>query len=432
MVSKNYWLFLLFNFFEQMIENMETSVEKQMDTSDIISDRLMSLSDSQTFVMAQKSRDMRAKGIDVITLSIGEPDFDTPEHIKDAARKAIAEKEYTAYPPVSGYADLKQAISEKFKKDNNLDYSPEQIVVSNGAKHSIANTVLSIINHGDEVIVPVPFWVSYREIVKLAGGKNVIIKATLENDFKITPEQLENAITHRTKLFFFNSPSNPTGSVYTREEIKALAEVLAKHPRIFVISDEIYEHINFIGKHESFAQFPEIKDRVITVNGVSKAYAMTGWRVGYIGAPAVIAKAITKIQGQMTSGVCGIAQRAALAALTSPKSMPSIEKMRDKFKSRRDLVLDLMAEIPGLKNNTPKGAFYVFPDISSFFGKAYGKYKIEDANSLCDYLLEEGHVALVSGTAFGSPDNFRFSYAASEAELEEALKRIKATLSKLS
>ncbi len=394
-----------------------------------ISSRVASLAVSQTLEMSQKSRDLQAQGIDVINLSVGEPDFNTPDYIKEAAIKAINEN-YSHYTPVPGYPALLEAISNKLKRENNLEYSKDQIVVSNGAKHSLANIILSLVNKDDEVIIPAPYWVSYVELVKLAEGKNVIVDTTLDNDFKITPEQLKSAITPKTKVLFLCSPSNPTGSLYSKDELKAIAEVIdsADHD-IYIISDEIYEHINFVGAHESIAQFDFIRDKVIIVNGVSKGYAMTGWRIGFIAAPKWIAKACNKIQGQMTSGASSISQMASIAAFNTQSD--SIEKMVDAFKRRRDLVIELMKDIEGLKNNVPQGAFYLFPEAKSYFGKSDGKRTINNANELCIYILEEAHVATVSGDAFGSPDYIRFSYATSDEQLKEALTRMKNALDKL-
>ena len=393
-----------------------------------LSDRINNLAESQTLAMAKKSRELQAKGKDIISLSIGEPDFNTPDFIKEAAKKAI-DNNITRYTPVPGILDVRKAISEKFKRDNGLNYTPEQIVVSTGAKQSIANVILSMINPGEEVIVPIPYWVSYIETIKLAEGIPVTIPTSVESNFKITPEQLKKAITPKTKMMVFSTPCNPSGSVYTKEELKALAEVIIQHPDLYVISDEIYEYINFIGKHESFAQFDFIYDRVITVNGVSKGYAMTGWRIGYIGAPKWIADACEKMQGQFTSGTCSIAQMAAMEGI---KADPSVTfEMRDAFKKRRDLVLGLLKEIPGMKTNVPDGAFYIFPDISYYFGKSFGNYKINNSNDLSMYLLEEGNVALVSGDAFGDNNCIRFSYATSEDKLIESVKRVKEALAKL-
>jgi len=394
-----------------------------------VSQRVASLAVSQTLAMSQKSRDLKAKGFDVINLSVGEPDFNTPQHIKDAAIKAINEN-YSHYAPVPGYPELLQAISDKLKRENNLHYDKDQIIVSNGAKHSLANIILSIVNKDDEVIVPAPYWVSYVELVKLAEGKNVIIEAGIENNFKITAEQLKQAITPKTKALFLCSPSNPSGSLYSRDELKAIAKVIdAAEQDIYIISDEIYEHINFVGKHESIAQFDSIRDKVIIVNGVSKGYAMTGWRIGYIAAPKWIAKACNKVQGQMTSGASSISQMASIAALTSDSSC--ITEMVDAFRRRRDLVVELMKDIKGLKNNVPQGAFYLFPEASYYFGKTDGERTIENAMDLCMYILEKGHVATVPGDAFGSPNYIRFSYATSDDQLREALKRMKKVLDEL-
>ncbi|MFM6935669.1 MAG: pyridoxal phosphate-dependent aminotransferase [Flavobacteriales bacterium] len=394
-----------------------------------LSDRLLAMEESATIAMSRKSRELKAQGLDVISLSLGEPDFHTPQFIKDAAVEAM-EQNYTMYTPVPGYDHLRESISEKFRRDNHLNYAKDQIVVSTGAKQSIANVVLSLINPGDEVIIPAPYWVSYLEIVKVAEGIPVVIHAGIEKDFKITGADLEAAITPKTKLFMFSTPCNPTGSVYTKEELQDIANVLKKYPHIVAMSDEIYEHINFIGKHESLAQFPEVYNQVVTVNGVSKAWAMTGWRLGYIGAPKEIAAACDKVQGQFTSATCSIAQRAAIAAM---KADPAVLKdMIQAFKSRRELVLKGLAEIPGLIANQPGGAFYVFPDCSSFFGKKYGDKTIQNADELCMYLLEEGLVALVGGESFGAPNCFRISYAASEETLTKALSRIKEALAKLS
>jgi len=393
-----------------------------------LSDRIKSLSVSQTLAMAQKSRDMQEKGIDVINLSIGEPDFNTPDDIKEAAKKAIDDN-YSHYPPVPGYADLRKAISDKFKRENNLDYSPTQIIVSAGGKHSIINVILSLVNPGDEVIIIAPYWVSYYDQIILAEGKPVVLETSIENDFKLTARELEDGITERTRLIIFNSPSNPTGMVYTPREMEQLARVVEKHEGLFVISDEIYEHITFSGKHESMASFDFIYDRVITVNGVSKGYAMTGWRIGYIGAPLWLAKAVNKLQGQFTSGVSSIAQRAALAAINSTGE--SCRKMRDAFLRRRDLICGLLKEIDGLKIRVPQGAFYVFPDVSSFFGKSDGETTISDSTDLAIYILEKAHVAEVGGAGFGSPNCLRLSYAASDQDLREACSRIKIALGEL-
>jgi aspartate aminotransferase len=393
-----------------------------------LSDRINHLSESQTLAMAKKCREMIARGIDVISLSIGEPDFDTPDFVKQAAKEAI-DKNYTHYTPVPGFIELRRAIVEKLKRDNGLDYKPENIVVSTGAKQSIANAVLCLVNPGDEVIVPVPYWVSYREIIKMADGIPVYIPSTVESDFKLDPKDLEKAINSKTKLLIFSTPCNPTGTVYTKDELKRIADIIAKHPHVYVISDEIYEHINFIGGHESIAQFDFIRDRVVTVNGVSKGYAMTGWRIGYIAAEKEIADACEKMQGQFTSGTSSISQKAAEAAIAADPA--TIMPMKKAFEKRRDLLLELLREIPGMKINVPAGAFYVFPDISEFFGKTCGKYTIKNSEDLCMYLLNEAHVALVSGEAFGDDNCVRFSYATSEDILKEAVKRIKVALAEL-
>ncbi len=387
-----------------------------------LSDRLNLLAESETLAMANKSRELKALGHDVISLSLGEPDFYTPDSIKEAAKKAIDEN-YTYYTPVSGYMDLRQAICEKFKRENNLVYEPAQIVVSNGAKQSIANTVLSLVNPGDEIIIPVPYWVSYKEIIKLAEAKPVYIAASIENDFKVTPQQIEAAITPRTKLIMFSTPCNPTGSAYTKDELYAIAEMLKKYPHIFIMSDEVYEHINFVGKHETIAQFDFIKDRVVVVNGVSKGYAMTGWRIGYMAAHKDIAKACDKLQGQVTSAPSSIAQRAALSALQCDKS--EINAMLETFRKRRDLVLKLLKDVPGIKTNVPQGAFYVFFDVSSYFGKSDGNITVHNDNDLCMYILNKVYVAMVPGSAFGDSNCIRFSYATSEDLLIEAVSRIK-------
>lgn len=393
-----------------------------------LSDRVKSLSVSQTLAMAQKSRELKAKGIDIINLSLGEPDFFTPDDIKEAAKKAIDDN-FTTYPPVPGYNDLREAISKKFLEENGLSYSPEQIIVSAGGKHSLINVILSIVNPGDEVILLAPYWVSYYDQVIIAQGKPVVIEASLENDFKIKPEQLEKVITPKTRLIIFNSPSNPTGMVYTRDEMEAIAKIIQKHEGLFIISDEIYEHIKFSGEHVSMASFGYIYDRVITVNGVSKAYAMTGWRIGYIGAPLWIAKACNKLQGQFTSGVCSIAQRAALAALES-KGMDR-ENMRKAFLRRRDLICGLLSEIKGLKVKVPQGAFYVMPDITYYIGRSDGNVTIKDSDELALYLLDKAQVAVVGGIAFGAPGCIRISYAASDDNIRQAAERIKTALSYL-
>ena len=394
-----------------------------------VSARLAALSPSETLAMSQKSSELAAQGIDVINLSVGEPDFNTPAHIKEAAKKAI-DNNFSFYSPVPGYLPLRNAIVNKLKKENNLEYKADQIVCSNGAKQSVCNVLMCIIGKGDEVIVPAPYWVSYVEMVKLAEGTNVIVNAGIEQDFKMTSAQLEAAITPKTKALILCSPSNPTGSVYTKEELKGLADVLAKYPNITIISDEIYEHINYIGKHESIAQFDSIKDRVVIVNGVSKAYAMTGWRLGWIAAPQWIAAACNKLQGQYTSGPCSIAQKAAEAAYLGDFS-PVIE-MQKAFERRRDLVVNLAKEVPGFKVQVPKGAFYVFPECSSHLGKTTPKgATIKTAADLAMYLLEEGHVACVGGDAFGAPNCIRMSYATSDEKLIEAFARIKKALANL-
>lgn len=393
-----------------------------------LSNRILSMEESATLAMSRVSRELKAAGKDIISLSLGEPDFFTPQFIKDAALEAM-NNNFTMYTPVAGYDDLRESISLKFKRDNNLTYSKDQIVVSTGAKQSIANVVMSCINPGDEVIIPAPYWVSYVEIVKVVEGIPVIVHAGIETDFKITAEQFEAAITPKTKMMIFSTPCNPTGSVYSREELKALADVIVKYPNLVVICDEIYEHINFIGKHESLAQFDEIFDQVVTINGVSKAWAMTGWRLGYIGANKTIADACNKVQGQFTSGTCSITQKASIAAMKADPSV--LNDMISAFKRRRDLVLSALNAMPGVKTNVPDGAFYVFPDISSFFGKSYNGTTITDANELCVYLLSEAMVALVTGDAFGDPNCIRISYAASEETLTTAMNRVAGALSKL-
>jgi aspartate aminotransferase len=393
-----------------------------------LSDRINSMEESATIGMAKKSRELKAHGKDVISLSLGEPDFFTPQFIKEAAVDAL-NNNFTMYTPVSGYDDLRESISLKFSRDNGLVYSKDQIVVSTGAKQSIANVVLSIINPGDEVIIPAPYWVSYLEIVKVAEGKSVIVHAGIDTDFKITAKQLEEAITPKTRMMIFSTPCNPTGSVYSKDELYLLAQVIKKYPQLVVISDEIYEHINFVGKHESLAQFPEVYDQVVTINGVSKAWAMTGWRLGYIGAPREIASACDKMQGQFTSATSSITQKAAIAAM---KADPVVLKdMIQAFHKRRDLVLSKLNEMKGVKTNVPEGAFYVFPDVSAFFGKSYNECVIKDSHDLCMYLLDEGLIALVSGDAFGAPACIRISYAASEETLTEAMRRMKNALEKL-
>jgi aspartate aminotransferase len=394
-----------------------------------VSERLAALSPSETLAMSQKSDELKAQGIDVINLSVGEPDFHTPDFIKEAAKKAI-EENYSFYSPVAGFLPLRNAIVAKLKRENNLDYKPNQIVCSNGAKQSVCNVILSIIGPGDEVIIPAPSWVSYMEMVKLAEGTNVIITAGIEDNFKITAQQLEAAITPKTKAIILCSPSNPTGSVYSKDELKGLADVLAKYPNITIIADEIYEHINYVGKHESIAQFESVRERVVIVNGVSKAYAMTGWRLGWIAAPQWIVSACNKLQGQYTSGPSSITQKAAEAAYNGPQEC--VETMRQAFERRRNLMVKLVSEIPGLKVNQPDGAFYLFPDCSAYIGKSFNGKKIANSADLAMYLLEEGHVAAVGGLAFGAPNCIRFSYATSDDKLTEAMKRVKETLEKLS
>lgn len=393
-----------------------------------LSNRLNSLSPSATLAMSQKSSELKAQGIDVINLSVGEPDFNTPDHIKEAAKKAIDEN-YSRYSPVAGYPALRNAIVEKLKKENGLKYTAAQISCANGAKQSVCNTILALVNKGDEVIVPAPYWVSYPEMVKLAEGTPVIVRAGIEQDFKITPEQLEAAITPNTRALILCSPSNPTGSVYSKEELAGLAAVLAKHERIITIADEIYEHINYVGRHESIAQFAEIKDRVVIVNGVSKAYAMTGWRIGFIAAPEWIVKGVNKLQGQYTSGPCSVSQKAAEAAYTGTQA--PVEEMRQAFQRRRDLIVKLAKEIPGFEVNVPEGAFYLFPKCDFFFGKKDGDRVINNADDLAMYLLEVGHVACVGGTSFGAPECIRMSYATSDENIVEAMRRIKETLMRL-
>lgn len=390
-----------------------------------LSDRINRLSTSQTLAMAALARELKAQGKDIISLSLGEPDFNTPDFIKEAAKKAIDEN-YSTYTPVDGYADLKEAICRKFKRDNNLDYTPANIVVSTGAKQSLYNVAQVMLNDGDEVILPAPYWVSYYEIIKMSGGIPVEVPTTVESDFKITPEQLEKAITPKTKMIWYSSPCNPSGSVYSREEMTALAKVLEKHPNIFVVADEIYEHINFSGTFCSIASIPGMFERTVTVNGVAKAFAMTGWRIGYIGAPEFIAKACTKMQGQVTSGANSIAQRATITAVDADPSV--LNEMVAAFKNRRNLVVGLIKEIPGLKLNVPEGAFYVFPDVSSFFGKTLRGTEIKNADDFSMYLLAEANVATVTGDAFGNPNCIRLSYATSEELLTEALRRIKEVL----
>lgn len=393
-----------------------------------ISERIQSLSQSQTLAMSQKSNELKAQGVDVINLSVGEPDFHTPEHIKEAAKRAVDEN-FTFYTPVPGYMSLRKAVAEKLKRENGLDFAPEQIVVSGGAKQALCNVILSTINPGDEVIIPTPAWVSYVEMVKLAEGVNVLVPADITQNFKITPSQLEAAITDKTRMVLICSPSNPTGSVYTKEELQGLVDVIAKHPNILVLADEIYEHINFTGSFTSLGSFKEIADRVVIINGVSKAYAMTGWRIGYCAAPLAIAKACTKLQGQYTSGSSSIAQKAAEAAYTG--SQDCVAQMCAAFKRRRDLVVSLAREIPGVKVNEPQGAFYLFPEVSSFLGKKYGDKVINTSGELAMFLLEVGHVATVDGAAFCLPGYIRLSYATSDDNIREAMRRIKETLALL-
>ncbi|MDM1346926.1 pyridoxal phosphate-dependent aminotransferase [Myroides marinus] len=394
-------------------------------SNQFLSDRINSLTTSQTLAMAAKARELKEQGVDVISLSLGEPDFNAPEFIKEAAIQAIKDN-YSKYPPVDGYKELKEAISHKFKRDNNLNYAPSQIVVSTGAKQSLYNVAHVMINPGDEVVIPAPYWVSYAEIVKMAEGTPVEVPTSIESDFKITPEQLEAAITPKTKMIWFCSPCNPSGSVYSKEEFEAIAKVLEKYPNIFILSDEIYEHINFTGNHCSIGTIGNLIDRTITVNGIAKAFAMTGYRIGYIGAPEFIAKACTKMQGQVTSGANSIAQRATITAVEADPSV--LKDMVSAFKNRRDLVVGLLREIPGVKINVPEGAFYVFPDMSSFFGKTLQGVRIDNADDLSMYLLEKAHVATVTGVAFGNPDCIRMSYATSEDQLKEAFRRIKEAL----
>jgi len=393
-----------------------------------LSDRLNRLAPSATLAMSQKSGEMKAQGIDVINMSVGEPDFNTPDHIKEAAKKAIDEN-YSRYSPVPGYIELRKAIVEKLKKENRLEYSTNEILVSNGAKQSVCNTVMALVNDGEEVIIPAPYWVSYPQMVKLAGGEPVIVEAGFEQNFKMTPEQLEAAITPKTRMLILCSPSNPTGSVYSEEELRGLAEVIKRHEGLYVLADEIYEHINYVGKHSSIAHIEGMRERTIIVNGVSKAYAMTGWRIGFIAAPEWIVKGCNKLQGQYTSGPCSVSQKAAEAAYTT--SQECVETMRKAFERRRDLIVELAKDIPGLEVNKPEGAFYLFPKCSSFFGKSYNGKKIENSTDLAMFLLEVGHVATVGGDAFGDPYCFRMSYATSDDNIREAMKRIKDTLALL-
>ena len=393
-----------------------------------LSNRLQRLAPSATLAMSQKSAEMKAQGIDVINMSVGEPDFNTPDHIKEAAKQAIDDN-YSRYSPVPGYPDLRKAIVAKLKNENGLDYTINEVLVSNGAKQSVCNTIMALVNDGEEVIIPAPYWVSYPQMVKLAGGEPVIVEAGFQQNFKMTPEQLEAAITPKTRMLILCSPSNPTGSVYNKEELKALADVILKHDDLFVLADEIYEHINYIGKHESIAQFSGMKERSIIVNGVSKAYAMTGWRIGYIAAPEWIVKGCNKLQGQYTSGPCSVSQKAAEFAYIS--SQTCVEEMRQAFERRRDLIVELAKDIPGLEVNKPEGAFYLFPKCSSFYGKSDGVTTINNSTDFAMYLLEKGHVATVGGDAFGDPECFRMSYATSDENIKEAMKRIKNVTAKL-
>jgi len=390
--------------------------------------RITNMAASQTIAMNQKSKDLQAKGVDVINLSVGEPDFTTPKHIKEAVKKAV-DDDYSFYPPVPGFPELRKAIVNKLKVQNNLEYSADQVVVCSGAKHAIVNVLLAIINPGDEVIIPAPYWVSYSEQVKLAEGKNVILDTTIENNFKITPEELKAAITDKTRAFMICSPSNPTGSLYSKEELQGLAEVLKEHENVIIIADEIYEHINFVGKHESIAQFDYLKDRVVVVNGVSKSYAMTGYRIGYLAGPTWIAKAVTKLQGQFTTGPTAVAQIASITALNDDQSC--VKEMKEAFLRRRELIVGRLTAMEGVRCNTPDGAFYVFPDMSAFYGKSDGETTINDSIDLCMYLLEKGHIAAVPGAAFGSPGCIRISFANSDENLVKAMDRLEASLKKL-
>jgi len=393
-----------------------------------LSKRLQNLSPSATFAMSARSAELKAQGVDVINMSVGEPDFNTPYHIKEAAKKAVDDN-WSKYSPVPGYPELKKAICKKLLEENGLEFKPSQIIVSNGAKQSITNTIMALINPGDEVIIPAPYWVSYPQMVKLAEGTPVFVEASFEQDFRITPEQLEAAITERTRMLILCSPSNPTGSVYSAEELAALSKVLERHPRVIILSDEIYEHINYVGKHASIAASPAIRERTVIVNGVSKAYAMTGWRIGFIAAPDWIAKGCSLLQGQYTSGPCSVSQVASLEAWSGQQEC--VEEMRKAFERRRDLIVRLASAIPGLEVNKPQGAFYLFPKCSSYFGKKFGEKLIANSTDLAMYLLEEGHVATVGGDAFGSPECFRMSYATSDENITEALRRIAEALSKL-
>lgn len=397
-------------------------------TNKLLSDRVLNLAESETLKMARMARELRALGHDVISLSLGEPDFDTPDHIKEAAYQALKDG-YTKYTPVAGLPELTKAISEKFKRDNNLDYLPEQIVVSNGAKQTIYNLCQALLNPGDEVVVFAPYWVSYYEIIKLSGGVPVCVYAGVDRDFKPAPEQLDQAINKRTKFVLFSSPCNPTGTVFTREELEAYANIIANYDNVLIVSDEIYEHINFTHEHVSIGSFPNVKDRTITVNGFAKGFSMTGWRLGYMGAPKFVADACSKIQGQVTSGAASFSQKAGAVALMS--DMKPTEDMREAFRERRDIVISMLEEIPGIKTNQPDGAFYIFPDISSFYGKSDGHTVINNADDFCDYVMTSAYVGLVSGSAFGDPNCFRLSYAASEEQLREAVRRMKEVLGRL-
>ncbi len=396
--------------------------------SEMLSQRVLGLAESETLKMARMARELKALGHDVISLSLGEPDFDTPDHIKDAAYQALKDG-YTKYTPVAGLPELTKAISEKFKRENNLDYRPEQIVVSNGAKQTVYNLCQALLNDGDEVVVFSPYWVSYWEIVKLSGGVPVPVYAGVERDFKPSPEQLAAAITPKTKFVLFSSPCNPTGTVFAREELQAYADVIARHDNVLIVSDEIYEHINFTHEHVSIGSFANVKDRTVTINGFAKGFSMTGWRLGYMGAPKYIADACAKIQGQVTSGASSFGQKAGAVALTS--SLAATEAMREAFRERRDIMLSMLAEIPGIKTNLPDGAFYVFPDVTYYFGKSDGNTTVRDADDFCDYIMSNAYVGLVSGSAFGDPNCFRLSYAASEEQLREAVRRMKDVLGRL-
>lgn len=393
-----------------------------------LSNRLNRLAPSATLAMSQRSNEMRAQGIDVVNMSVGEPDFNTPDHIKEAGKKAIDDN-FSKYSPVPGYLVLREAIADKLKRENGLEYTPSEIIVGTGGKQGVCNTILALVNPGDEVVIPAPYWVSYPQMVKLAGGEPVIVSTGIESDFKMTPEQLENAITEKTKLLIICSPSNPTGSVYSKDELEALARVVMSHDDLFVLSDEIYEHINYIGQNHSLAEFPGMRERVVIANGASKAYAMTGWRLGWVAGPEWIVKGLNKLQGQYTSGTCDVSQMAALAAYNSPQE--AREAMRQAFEHRRDLIVELARGIDGLEVNVPQGAFYLFPKCSSFFGKSDGERIINDSTDFAMYLLEVAHVATVAGDAFGAPDYFRMSYATSEDNIREAMRRIKESLEKL-